>query len=181
MQYGASFSDGGDVPELPELQDVGQKDWLLPAGIHQAAVDDVAARLVNTKPTYQRRVDLWAAYQAFRTMVAGFVTIEHEYLDGSFVTSRPAPKDTDASFWVSADELNGLSSARQAAFRQLWSERIPRYSCDAYLVTMCDPGHPAYAHYQLWKQKTEQSWPAYKNRAKVIVPGIVKGYVEVVS
>lgn len=166
---------------LPELIDVGQRDHLLPPGIHPASLEDVATRFVNTTPKYQRRVELWAKYLRFRTLVAGFVTIEHEFLDGSFVTSKGAPKDIDLSIWVQAAEIDALPEARQAAFEQVWAERLSHFSCDAYLVPVCDPGHPLHDEYVYWKSKTESSWPAYKNRAKVVVPGVVKGYVEVVT
>lgn len=166
---------------LPDLIDVGEKDSLLPAGIHPATLGDVQKRFVDGDPQYQRRVDLWNAYLQFRTMLAGLVPIRREYLDGSFVTSRAAPKDTDASFWIDAADLDGLTGPQQAAFNQLWAERMSRYHCDAYLITPCAPSHPLHATYLYWKTKTEESWPCYKNRAKVVVPGVVKGYVEVVQ
>lgn len=170
-----------DAAVLPEFVDVGEKDALLPPGIHPATMLEIEERLVRTSPTYRRRVDLWESFKQFRTLVHGLLPVQHEYLDGSFVTSRPAPKDTDSSFWINATDIDALGEKEQRAFGLLWSQRMSRFACDAYLVTPCDSAHPRYADYQYWKQKTETSWPAYKNRAKLVVPGVTKGYIEVVS
>ena len=166
---------------LPGLVNVGEKDLLLPAGIHGATPGEVAALLVDTDPRYQRRVELWTLYLQFRTLLRGLVAVQHEYLDGSFVTSRAAPKDTDASFWVEASHIEALGPAQRMAFMTLWDQRMSVFRCDAYLVTPCAAGHSAYADYEFWKNRTEVSWPAYKNRAREIVPGVTKGYIEVVG
>lgn len=176
-----SRSTGGGWALIPDLIDAGQKDLLLPVGIHQATLAEVEAALVQTQPTYQRRVELWGLFNQFLTLVKGYVPVDHVFLDGSFVTSRPAPKDTDVSIWVDAEGIDALTPAQQQAFGLLWSQRMSRFHCDAYLVTPCAPAHPAHKTYLHWKNATETSWPAYKNRAKLIVAGVTKGYIEVMT
>lgn len=166
---------------LPDFVDVGERDLLLPAGIHPATRLEIEDALVRTQPTYQRRVELWGHFNQFITLVAGFLPIDHLFLDGSFVTSRQAPKDIDSSLWIHADAIDNLSPSQSSAFALLWSQRMSHYLCDAYLVTPCDASHPRHAEYEYWKNRTQASWPAYKNRAKLIVPGVAKGYIEVVA
>lgn len=166
---------------LPALADVGQRDLLLPSGIYQATLDEIREKFVETDPTYRQRVEVWSLYMRFRTLIRGLLPVQHEFLDGSFVTSRAAPKDTDVSFWINAADLDALSPEAEAAFEQLQTEALPNFKCDAYWVTPCDPGHVLHDEYLHWKRATEEGWPSYKSRQRLIVPGVTKGYIEVVS
>lgn len=166
---------------IPNLVNVGQKDLLLPPGIHQATLAEIHAAFVDTSPKYRQRVEVWDRYMQFRSLLAGLVPIDHEYLDGSFVTSRAAPKDVDVSFWVQASAIDGMAPHQEAALAQLQSVAIPTFTCDMYLVTPCVAGDAMYGEFQYWKKRTEEAWRAYSNRAKLIVPGIEKGYIEVVN
>lgn len=182
VQYGALGKHWGKaVIVIPDFVDVAQSDRVLPVGIHQATLPEVEDRFVRTAPTSRRRADLWNWFVQFTTLVNGIVPIDQIFLDGSFVTSRVVPKDTDFSMWIQAAAINALAPSQRAAFDLLMSQRITHYHCDAYLVTPCAPADPEYAFYQYWKNRTEASWPAYKNRAKLIIPGVAKGYIEVVT
>src|SRR4051812_16621271 len=110
----------GCTAVLPALTDVGQEDLLLPSGVHQGTLDEVKTLLVDGFPSSLQRIRLWESYVAFRTLIRALVPVDHEYLDGSFVTSRPAPKDVDLSIWVDAAAIDRLGPQDQVAFARLW-------------------------------------------------------------
>ena len=76
---------------IPDFVDIGGIWMVLPPGIHDATLDELGAKL-----TYNDiRTEL------FRGFCAGCELLRHAgckvaYLDGSFVTDKPAPGDFDA-------------------------------------------------------------------------------------
>jgi hypothetical protein len=115
---------------------------VLPQGIHDADLVTIEADLVNAfAPNAQRRV-VFDGWVAFRNLLRTIVGVKAEYIDGSFVTEKPAPKDIDVSFWIDADDLLQLTPTQQTALNDLLA-RASSFHVDGYIVPECGPGHPS--------------------------------------
>ena len=75
---------------IPDFIDIGAPWKVLPPGVHSATLEEVEARFVIT----EHRKKLFAGFKrgAINLQKAGCQTI---YLDGSFITEKPVPKDYD--------------------------------------------------------------------------------------
>lgn len=78
---------------------------ILPDGIYGASPGQVKERFVTAFPQSMTRPRLFDGWQALRHLVRTLLPVEHEYLDGSFVTSKANPRDIDVSFWVRGDDV----------------------------------------------------------------------------
>ena len=97
------------------------EDGLLPEGIHDCTPEEAQARFGSFQGS-DRRLHLWAKLQEFLREVKACGLVEAVLLNGSFVTSKPAPHDIDLILVVrqshdfSADlvpaEYNVLSKRR---------------------------------------------------------------------
>lgn len=154
---------------------------LLPPGTHKATVADTHARFVDGFGS-ARRQEVFAGWQAFRGLVRQVVPVQQEFVDGSFVTDKDEPKDVDVSFWIAADDLLTLPADAQQAFRLLFGDRDFQrsFNCDAYVVPVCPSGHTNYGDFQhmLW---TSEYWAACRDKTGAVVPGVTKGYIEVIA
>lgn len=109
------------------------------------------------------------------------VHVTAEFLDGSFVTSREDPADVDASYWIQAADLNGLSASDLAEVENLFHRARSSFRVDAYMVPECgqqDAAWLAFDHVRKW---TRKYWKTYKDPNKVVVPGAEKGYLKVIQ
>lgn len=142
------------------------------------SVEDVGTTFVDGFPGSMSRGDILRRWKQFSDLIRGTVDVEHEYLDGSFVTTRPNPADVDLSCWITADNLNALPLAKQRYMSRLLSQ-ASAYRCDAYIVPVCSNGHPDYPSFVHMKNWTERYWRSYKKASGAVVDGVHKGYVEV--
>jgi len=77
---------------IPALVDLAGSPWpLLPPGVHQASLHEVAA-VFATNP-WRRNLFDGLVDASGRLLLAGCLTI---YLDGSYVSGKPKPGDFDA-------------------------------------------------------------------------------------
>lgn len=143
-------------------------------------MDEIEETFVSAFPDGSPRREIFEGWLAFRNLVGKYVSVRSEFVDGSFVTSKPNPGDLDLSVWVDADELNGLSASDQLGLGKLWARRKSAFHCDAFIVPECAIGHPNYGDYQqmLW---TDGHWRSVRGPNREIVPGVTKGYLKVVG
>ena len=75
---------------IPALESSG----LLPPGVHDCTLEEIEVRFGSFQGS-DRRPRLWAKFNAFFLEAKAASFIEVLLLDGSFVTSEPAPNDID--------------------------------------------------------------------------------------
>lgn len=108
---------------IPQLVTLEGAPWtVLPPGVHQASLFDVEAAFATN--AWRRNLFDGLVDAAGRLRLAGCPTI---YLDGSFVTGKPRPKDFDACWdpvGVDRSKLNPVfldfknnRAAQKAAFK----------------------------------------------------------------
>jgi len=73
---------------------VFEPSGLLPAGLHDCTFEEVETRFGSFQGS-DRRPQLWANFKVFFQEAKASGLVETLLLDGSFVTSEPAPNDID--------------------------------------------------------------------------------------
>lgn len=165
----------------PSLLDVGQDDRLLPAGIHELTAEEVKQLLVDPFPHSETRADIYVRWLAFRSRLADLVSIDQEFVDGSFVTSRQNPRDIDVSYWVDATELDSLSAIQWDSLRQHVNSAKGSFLVHAFVLPRCGESHPAWPQFDHMRKWTRKYWKAYSDSGKNVIPGVSKGYIKVAS
>ena len=108
--------------------------------------------------------------------MSSLVTVEREWVNGSFVTLKRDPADVDVVCFVNGDEIEAMSEPDVHALRDLFdTTRTKRvYGCDAYLVVVRPPGHPLRPIYEERRRYWHNQWSMDRD-------GRVKGYLDVVG
>lgn len=150
------------------------EDGLLPPGRHEARVEDVEDVLVRPfteSLTRERLFDLWKGHRA---EVGRLVALEEEWLNGSFVTSKVDPADTDVVAFLAAENVDDLNPAdRQRLAEVVDNGRSKaRWRCDLYVVVKMPERHPKYAQYRAARDYWDRWWGHTRG-------GDPKGYPEV--
>lgn len=162
-------------------------DGLLPPGVHRATVEEIYERFVLDAPNREHRELLYAAFHLHFRLVRRLVASGKLWVDGGFSTQKGAePHDVDVVIlpddWTA---LEGLEERDQQDFMGLlthqdvivgsvdppeWWPRIQPVggALDAFI---CVPGQES-----MWLQ----TWSSVKGDDGEIIPGAVKGFVEVV-
>ena len=78
---------------------------MLPAGVHGTTLPDIELAFGLQTP---RRVDLFEKLGRFVGVAQGFALFAALYVDGSFVTDKPDPRDIDAVLEMPRNNLAGL-------------------------------------------------------------------------
>ena len=170
------------MANIPAFQDHHAAAYsFLPPGKHKATPKQIEDHFVTPYLLSSSRQEIFTGWKMFRNLMHNLLPIEKEYLDGSFVTSKIDPKDADISFWVSAIELDRLSSTEQQELMRILDKRVQSLlRCDVYIVPVCGQGHASYGAFQkmLW---TEEYWAACRDSQGGILGNVEKGYIEVLS
>jgi uncharacterized protein DUF6932 len=166
---------------IPSLVDpAGLGEDLLPTGVHPATLSEVEDAFVAPFGLSVTRSRIASGWKTFRTVVGSLVTIQHEYIDGSFVSNRLNPDDIDLSLWIRAVDMDALSPDDSAALAWTMRKCLDVYKCDAYIVPVCRAEHGLYAEHLRMKATTELYWSTYKDLGDRVRPEVRKGYIEVV-
>jgi len=166
----AICSDTRMALEFPEGSDA------LAAGRQAASIDEVEAALVDAFPASVTRRPLFESWLALREAIRRLVSIDTEWIDGSYVTTKQDPKDIDVVTHISGPELDALDAPAQATLSGLVSGPVSRHlhGCDSYICAVYPPGHPQHAAYEAAKVY----WANWFGHDRAGQP---KGYVEIVA
>jgi hypothetical protein len=103
-------------------------------------------QLVEKTPGH-RRVDLWNSFSAFigRLLEADLYGLDL-WVDGSFTTGKPTPKDVDCVLWLPQSHISSCSDNQYAELVSLRNrpEVRLRYGVDLYLAPPEEPQNIAY-------------------------------------
>jgi len=95
---------------LPELTAEGE----LPPGVHIADWQEFRSRFCSSSP---RRIWLAGRFRALMELAATSGKLRRVFVWGSFVTSKPAPRDIDILLIMDEDfETSQISASAQAVF-----------------------------------------------------------------
>ncbi|MGH3941010.1 MAG: DUF6932 family protein [Pseudonocardiaceae bacterium] len=167
---------------LPNWTDEG----LLPQGIHSAAMPDVYERFVCDAPHREHREMLYGALATYLRLLRRLVSSGRAWINGGFCTQKATePHDVDVVLhpadWAALEALDerdqtdllGLLTHQDIIVGSMnppqWWARLQPVggALDAFL---CYPGQE-----DMWYR----TWSSVKGPDDRIVPGAVKGFVEV--
>jgi hypothetical protein len=170
----------GEAWVIPEFVGTGMGDPVLPTGIHKASVDEIRAAFVDADAFSQSttRRKIFGGWLAFRLAVKRLIPVEHEYLDGGFVTGKVNPKDVDLSMWIRRSDLEAADPNIRAGVTTLRRQRLS-FSCDAVFVFSCETSHAKYKEFEHFRDWTERAWPTYRMGTGELTTAVSKGYIEV--
>lgn len=169
------------IPEFVPHADRRVNEALLPPGVHSATEAEVREALVDKFPTSVTRRPVYQGWQAVRAEVHQRFPVEHEYIDGSFVTARMNPDDLDLSVWVDARLMDRLTDKQQHDLMSFRRKAKAQHKCHLFFVPRRDTGDARYAEFEDEARWTSEYWASYRNLRKIVVPGVTKGYIEVVT
>ncbi len=119
-------------------------DGLLPSGPHDCVEADVKLRLVDSFVSSTTRGPIHDRWLQHRLALAEFLTIQEQWVDGSFVTDKEDPGDIDIVTLFDGPAFDGLLEHRQMMVETLVSGKYTsRYwASDSYPLAVYPDGHP---------------------------------------
>lgn len=161
---------------------------LLPAGRWRATLAEVKARFVDEAPFPSERETVFRALCLWSDLVWKRAPGARLWIDGGFVTHKPwaAPEDVDVAVLVPRKQAPALASAESASLWTLQNvtsdkpdhlsgQVTPRLQPMAGLVDAFFFESHLSATFDFW----DHWWQLVTDEHKQLVPGMTKGYVEV--
>lgn len=121
---------------------------LLPAGVHRMTLDEIRGLCLETfDPLSRQRERVFDALEGVIRRLVSLGLRGELWVDGSFLTEKPEPKDFDAVLFCDSGLLDGLRSDQFDYIATLLKgysgpNPVPEF-CDVYLVTRYPDGHAA--------------------------------------
>ena len=149
------------------------EDRLSP-GRQRATVAEVESLLVTGFPTSRTRRPLFDRWVAVREAIRRIVSVQSEWLNGSYVTTKENPGDIDMVTILDPAEVEGLDAASQAMLKGLVAGNASKnlHMCHSFVIVAYPQGHPAHGVYQ----QNLQYWSALFGHDR---EGRPKGYLEI--
>jgi hypothetical protein len=94
-------------------------DGLLPSGRQQVTVEEFREAFVTRFPQSKTRDQLFQRWLQHRASLLHLVSVEKQWINGSFVTAKTDPADIDVVTFFDGDEADGMPAARQALLASL--------------------------------------------------------------
>ena len=111
-----------------------------------ATVDEVKSALVDGFPGSSTRAAIYEDWLELRGLLSGLITLERQWLDGSFATRKLDPNDLDLVTFADSDEVEALDHVQEAEFHALVSgPSDPAPRCDSFLIVEYPDDHPMHA------------------------------------
>jgi hypothetical protein len=125
------------VPEFDE-------DGYLPPGRHPATADEMKAALVDAFEEADQRAMLFEAWTAHKDSLDYLLPVEHHWVGGSFVSTKPEPGDVDtvAFFDGTAFDALPLPARRLISYMCQGHGAQPWWGCDSFMVAIYPEDHP---------------------------------------
>lgn len=149
----------------------------LAPGPHAATVDDVKSALVDAFSGSSTRKPIYEDWLELREHLSALVSLERQWLDGSYATMKLDPEDLDLATFAASDEVEALGPAEEAELNALVSGRpecAPR--CDSFLIVEYPEDHALHAVSVSLREGFAEDFFG----AGPAGPG-TKGYIEVTS
>jgi hypothetical protein len=117
----------------------------LPPGPHTATVEEIKSALVDPFEESNTRPDIHAQWLALRDRVANVISLERQWLDGSFVSSKRNPRDLDLATFASSEDVEALDPIQEAELNALTGSTSGLDLLDSFLIVEYPERHPMHA------------------------------------
>lgn len=166
---------------IPAFNELG----VLPEGVHSCSEEDFRALLVTPFPPDSSRHDIARGFEELRDRALTSGVAGTQWVDGSFVTTKPDPGDVDAVTFVRLDVLNALDVQGRTFVTNVMAAGPAAqqgFRTDSYIVAVADPGHPHHDVFEQWRAY----WRKWFGNTRPVTdehgnehPGIKKGLVSI--
>jgi len=102
--------------------------------------------LVDGFPGSTTRAAIYADWLTLRDLLSALITLERQWLNGSYATTKLDPNDLDLATFARSEEVEALDPLQEAELNALASgpsDRAPR--CDSFLIVEYPADHPLHA------------------------------------
>lgn len=109
-------------------------------------MDEVKSALVDSFPGSKTRAPIYEDWLKLRERLSQLITLEIQWLNGSYATTKVDPNDLDLATFANSDEVEGLDPIQEAELNELVSgpsKEAPR--CDSFLIVEYPDDHPLHA------------------------------------
>ena len=158
---------------------------ILPDGVFGCDESTFCTRFVDQFPDSKRRAAIRDGLFRLRAdAVTNGVVAATQWIDGSFVESKPDPLDVDLVSFCDYDWLNNLPQHAKVFLLQLLNGRDATkasYESHTFFVPSCRAGHPFYPQFEqirLYWRKWFGSTRPLQNPPGPPLPGHPKGFIE---
>jgi hypothetical protein len=137
-------------------------------------VDDVESTFVAPFPESLTRAAIFEYWTYHRAALVELITVEKQWLDGSFVTDKADPGDVDLATFYDAATYEALPTHRRLMLDVLLAGAYTKemWGCDAYSVAIYPEGH----QYRNLYEAARDYWTNWFGHDR---DGVAKGYLEV--
>jgi len=137
------------IPDFQVLE--GYEYEVLPDGVYSTDEATFYDRFVGQLPESTTREDIYGGFMRLRGESRERGIRATQWIDGSFVESKPDPEDVDVVTFCDYDELNALRDENQrfVAERLAGGEATKMlYKTHTFLVPSCNSDHEYYAVFE---------------------------------
>lgn len=161
---------------IPDLEDSG----FLPAGRHAATPAEVREAFVGDAPDDAARAQLFKWWRVHRAALDLMITVESQWLGGSFVSAKPTPGDIDLCTILNGPAFESLSEPAQALVGSLVAGVKSRcfWNCDSYAVWWYPPGTPGHEQFKAAIAYWDRQW-GHARPDPATGTTVERGYLEV--
>lgn len=149
---------------------------LLPPGRHRVTVDQFQQHFVDAFPQSVTRKRLFLRWSRHRQALSSVLTIQSQWINGSYVTNKSDPEDVDVVTLFDAEEFENLAPGLQAMAEGMLAGKQTKavWGIDCYALPVFPDGHTLASN----TRKTMSHWDWFWSRIRDDDDG-VKGYLEV--
>jgi hypothetical protein len=153
---------------------------LLPEGVHPCDEKRFSQLLVDPFPADPTRGLIRDGFFELRSRAKSHGVAGVQWVDGSYTTTKRAPRDVDVVTFSRADQLGALSDDAKDFVREvLASGQVSQaYRTHSYVVAAYEPAHPAFPAFDAWRRY----WREFFGRTRSLpnpqggeLPGVGKG------
>jgi hypothetical protein len=155
---------------LPALGEEG----ILPPGIFTCRPQTVFDYFVAPFPLASNRLAIYKEWRSHRAALYCLGPVLYQWIDGSFVTSKPCPSDIDVVTFIDGPAYDRLPRWKRDVIDELNNGRgdASYGHVDSKIVTVFPKGDARHGLYRDTRLYWDEKWSSYK-------PGNRKGYLEV--
>jgi hypothetical protein len=141
-------------------------DWpsLFPPGFHPVTIEVLRASCVQAFPLSSTRAPIMRGLEAILERLRESSIPCEVWVDGSFVTRKLDPQDSDILVCVKGATYNSASPAQRGVIQWIIGNLKGTHLCDSYVLVEFDPPHPLSAESAKWRAYW-RGWFAF-NRAE---------------
>ncbi|WP_125812658.1 hypothetical protein [Actinoplanes sp. ATCC 53533] len=111
------------------------------------SIDEVHEPFVDDFPGSKTRATLFQQWIDHRNAISRFAPIQHQWVDGSYTTSKVDPGDIDLVTFINIEDLDNIPLPDRPLFKSLVNGHSTRaaWGIDSFMVPITPDTHPGHS------------------------------------